>query len=79
MIAARQVRAGRALPGWSQKILAEKANVSIKAITRYETGEADPRVSTLAAIERVLIGAGIEFIPSGSGKGEGVRMVRDKD
>ena len=79
MITARQVRAGRALLGWSQKMLADKADVSIKAITRYETGEADPRVSTLAAIERVLSKAGIEFIPAANGKGEGVRIANAKD
>ena len=78
MITARQVRAGRALVGWSQKTLSAKASVSIKAITRYETGEADPRVSTLAALERVLIKAGVEFIPADDRRGEGVRMMNAK-
>lgn len=64
--------------GWSQKTLSAKASVSIKAITRYETGEADPRVSTVAAIERVLVKAGVEFIPADDRKGDGVRMASVK-
>jgi predicted transcriptional regulator len=77
MITARQIRAARALLGWSQQQLADKAIVSLNAVTRIERGKVDSRLSTLKAIEKALIKAGIEFIPAGE-KGEGVRLVSPK-
>lgn len=77
MITPRQIRAARALLGWSQQELADKAIVSVNALARLESGKVDPRASTLEAIETTLARAGIEFIPSGS-KGEGVRLVSPK-
>jgi len=46
MITARQIRAARALLGWSQQNLADKAVVSLNAVTRPERGEVDPRFSS---------------------------------
>jgi hypothetical protein len=40
------------------------------------TGEVDPRVSTLAAVEKALTKAGIEFIPADERRGDGVRLAR---
>ena len=37
-------------------------------------GVVDSRLSTLAAVEKALSRAGVEFIPAGD-KGEGVRLV----
>ena len=67
-------RAARALLGWSQQDLADKAIVSLNALTRLERGEVDPRWSTLQAVHKALTEAGVEFL-SGGGKGEGVRLV----
>jgi len=39
MITPRQIRAARALLGWSQQKLADKAIVSLNAVTRLERGE----------------------------------------
>ena len=78
MITARQIKAARALLGWSQQKLADKAIVSLNAITRLEGGHVDPRVSTVAAIEKALVKAGVEFL-SGGGKGEGVRLISSKE
>jgi len=75
MLTPRQIRAARALLGWSQQQLADKAIVSLNAVTRLEKGQVDPRVSTLAAIEKALVKAGIEFLHVGE-KGEGVRLRR---
>jgi ribosome-binding protein aMBF1 (putative translation factor) len=75
MITERQIRAARALLGWSQQQLADKAIVSINAVTRLERGEVDPRMSTVVAVEKALQKAGIEFIPAGE-KGEGVRLSK---
>jgi len=77
MISARQIRAARALLGWSQQDLADRAIVSLNAVTRIEQGSSDPRVSTMAAIEKALAKAGIEFLPRGD-KGEGVRLKSPK-
>lgn len=78
MISSRQIRAARALLGWSQQQLADKAIVSINALTRLERGEVDPRMSTVEAVETALTKAGIEFIAADGRKGEGVRMASAK-
>ena len=77
MITPRQIRAARALLGWSQQQLADKAIVSLNAVTRLEKQKVDSRVSTLTAIQRALTKAGIEFL-SANIKGEGVRMRNPK-
>jgi predicted transcriptional regulator len=73
MITARQIRAARALLGWSQQQLADKAIVSLNALARLEKGNVDSRMSTLQAVEKALAKAGIEFLSAGE-KGEGVRL-----
>jgi transcriptional regulator with XRE-family HTH domain len=74
MITARQIRAARALLGWSQQELADRAIISLNALNRLERGEVDPRVSTLMAVHKALADAGVEFLPIGE-KGEGVRLM----
>lgn len=77
MISARQIRAARALLGWSQQDLADKAVLSINAIKRLEGERGDPKVSTVLAVRRALEGAGVEFLAAGAdGRGEGVRLAR---
>jgi predicted transcriptional regulator len=79
MVSPRQIRAARALLGWSQQELADKAIVSLNALARLESGKVDSRVSTARAIELALIKAGIEFLPAGQ-KGVGVRLLHpDRD
>jgi transcriptional regulator with XRE-family HTH domain len=73
VISARQIRAARALLGWSQQQLADKAIVSLNAVARLEKGIVDSRVSTVQAVEAALSKAGIEFIARNE-KGEGVRL-----
>lgn len=75
IITARQVRAARALLGWSQQELADRAIVSANAVMRLERGKVDTRMSTLTAVHRALVRGGIEFIPADQ-KGEGVRLAR---
>jgi predicted transcriptional regulator len=74
MITPRQIKAARALLGWSQQELADKAIISLNALTRLERGQVDSRLSTLTAVQKALLKAGVEFIPTGD-KGEGVRLV----
>jgi predicted transcriptional regulator len=77
MITARQIRAARALLGWSQQQLADKAIVSLNALARLEKGIVDSRMSTLQAVEKALTRAGVEFLSAGE-KGEGVRLKSPK-
>ena len=65
MTTPRLIRAASALLGWSQQQLADKAIVSLNAVTRLEKAKVDPRLSTLAAIEKALTKAGIDFLPAG--------------
>ena len=51
--------------GWSVRELSREAQVGTATITRFEGGQATPIPATLAAIQRALEAAGIEFIPGG--------------
>ena len=74
-ITIRQVKAARALLGWSQEQLAKNANVSIPTIKRLESQEGvlGGRMDTAKKIESSLEKAGIEFIDENGG-GAGVRL-----
>jgi transcriptional regulator with XRE-family HTH domain len=74
MVTAAQIRAARALLGWSQLQLSDKAIVSVNAINRLERELVDSKMSTLSAVEKALQRAGVEFIPAAE-KGEGVRFA----
>ncbi len=74
MISPRQIRAARALLGWSQQDLADRAIVSVNAVARLERQLVDSRSSTLGSLESALSKAGIEFLMRGQ-KGEGVRFL----
>ena len=79
VISSAQCRAARALLGMTQGALAAAAGVSAIVIMRFEKGS-DPRASTVNAIERALINAGVILIDDGAaspaGKGLGVRLAR---
>ena len=78
MIAPRQIRAARALLGWTQQDLADKAILSLNAVKRIEAQQSDPRVSTLAAIRAALEAGGAVFLSAEHGHGSGVRMRTDE-
>lgn len=69
-----QVRAGRALLGWSQEELAREAGV---AITTVRDVEAEKRAETAAAGEviRALKNGDVEFVPGSPTGGPGVRLA----
>ena len=71
-----QIRAARALLGLKQAELAAMAGISVQAVKLLEAGKTDPRVSTLAAIERALTEAGVTFIDADGEGGVGVRLNR---
>lgn len=74
-VSIRQIKAGRALLGWSQDRLAAASGVSQPTIKRLEAegGELGGRAGTQTKICRALEKAGIEFT---NGKSPGVRLKR---
>lgn len=74
MITPRQIRAARAMLNVKQKELAAVAGVSLATLNNIERGVADPRSSTLAAIERALSAAGIHA--SDDGLSEEIQLLR---
>ncbi|WP_458441625.1 helix-turn-helix domain-containing protein [Methylorubrum extorquens] len=70
-----QLRAARALLGWSQDRLSEASGVSLPTIKRLEPGEGSlqTRVDTLNKLQAALEAAGVLFIAE-NGEGPGVRL-----
>jgi transcriptional regulator with XRE-family HTH domain len=69
-----QLRAARALIGWSQKDLAEAFGVSTMTIKRAEgSGKPPAPHETLAALRAILEAEGVVFIDRNGG-GLGVRL-----
>ena len=79
MITARQSRAARALLGWTQQELADKALVSLTALKRLES-EKGLRVyeSTEDQVRRVFEDAGITFLHSDKGEGVLIDVTKAK-
>ena len=68
-----QCRAARALLGWSQSDLEEKASVARKTLADFEGGKKKrPYARTLAAVQAALEAGGVKFI---NGDEPGVRLV----
>jgi transcriptional regulator with XRE-family HTH domain len=70
-----QCRAARALIDWSQQQLANASLVGNATIRNFESGRSNPQNSTLAALQRALEAAGVEFT---NGDQPGVRMRKDR-
>lgn len=70
-----QIRAARGLLNWTVQELAEKVGVHRNVISNIEAGRYAGDAETLAAIRRVLEGAGVEFT---NGRWPGVRLRPDK-
>ena len=62
MIDGRQVRAARAMLGWSREELLDASGISMSALLRMEGNMADSRSSTLNKVVKALSIAGIEFV-----------------
>lgn len=80
MITGAQVRAAKALIGWSGSDLAEKAGIGLSTIRRIEGCDGvleAASVKTIQAIQRALELGGVEFIGSPE-EGPGVRLKLKK-
>lgn len=62
MITITQIKAARALLGWTQSDLAKAAGLSLPAINNIERSLVSPRKETLCAIETALFNGGVSFI-----------------
>ena len=71
----RQIKAARALLGWSQSDLAKESGVSEPTVARLESleGKLGGREMTAEKIRTALEAAGIQFIDENGG-GAGVRL-----
>ena len=75
MITARQSRAARALLGWTQETLADKARVSLTALKRLESlSGLEVYESTRDEVRRAFEANGVVLLQSD--RGEGVMLVR---
>jgi predicted transcriptional regulator len=72
-VSIRQIKAARALLGWSQEDLATTADVSVPTVKRLEAvnGLLGGREKTRIKLRKALEGAGIEFT---NGDHPGVRL-----
>mgnify|MGYP003336373930 CR=1 FL=1 len=70
MITARQSRAARALLGWTQETLADKAQVSLTALKRLESESGlEVYESTRDQVRRALESAGVVLLSTEKGEG----------
>ena len=74
MLTPAQLRAARAIVGWSREDLAEKSGMSAQAIREFELGSSDPKMGTVQKWRRALEAAGVQFIDADDASGPGVRL-----
>ena len=76
MITPRQIRAARSLIGWKQSDLAAASGVSEISVKNIERGATDPRASTLGALQKAFLEAGVVFLDPGDTRdgGPGLRL-----
>ena len=70
MITPGQIRAGRALIGWSARELAEQAEVSLNTVQRLELGRVPVKAASVETIEKIigaLRRAGVVLLDDGRG------------
>jgi transcriptional regulator with XRE-family HTH domain len=79
MVSVRQVKAARAMLGWSQDELATRSAISYPTVARLEAedGELGGRSDTADKIQRALELAGVIFVAE-NGDGPGVRLRKGK-
>ena len=78
MIDDKQMKAARALLGWKQQELADKAGLSFATIQRMESlGTGRSLANNVTAVQKVLEAGGVQFIPENGG-GAGVRLAKPK-
>ena len=67
MITPAQCRAARALLKWNQQDLADRSEVAVSTIKKFETGTTAPHNSTLKLLRQTFEAHDVEFIDEGRG------------
>ena len=79
MLTGAQIRAGRAILGWSAKELAARSGLSYATIQRAESSDAMPSMSAprLAGLKATMEAGGLVFMDAGDMRpgGPGVRSA----
>jgi DNA-binding XRE family transcriptional regulator len=73
-----QLRAARALVGWSRERLAEQTGISNRTIEKFEVGQADLKLQVAAKLRRSLEKAGVVFMDATRDHGPGVVLKDGK-
>jgi transcriptional regulator with XRE-family HTH domain len=76
MLTPSQLRAARALVGWSREDLAKKSGVGAPTVKDFELNGSDPRQGTVHKWQRALEAAGVLFIEEDAKSDEGGPGVR---
>lgn len=76
MITGPQIRAARAMLGWSQKELADQAGLGFATIQRAERqpGTIVGMIETATKLQSAFEAAGVIFLDAEEGAGPGVRL-----
>jgi transcriptional regulator with XRE-family HTH domain len=69
-----QLRAARALLGWSREDLAESSGTGAETVKNFEFRGSDPKLGTVQKWRRALEAAGVKFIEGDDQDGPGVRL-----
>jgi DNA-binding XRE family transcriptional regulator len=70
----RQLRAARALLGWSRAMLADKSGVPVRTIENFEAEKVTPLLTTAGKLRLTLERAGVIFQDADREAGPGVRL-----
>jgi len=78
MLTPAQIRAARAMVGWSREDLAKTSGVSAPALRDFEktAGGSDPKQGTVHKWQRALEAAGVVFVDEDDACGAGVRWKK---
>lgn len=79
MVNGPQIRAARALLGWDQHTLADRAKIAANTLSSFEDGSRTPRERVRHAIVEALRNAGIEFIETGTSIGVALTLAPPGD
>jgi DNA-binding XRE family transcriptional regulator len=58
---AARVRAGRAVPGWTQTALCKKTSITQRAVHGIEAGAVQSRIATVVRVDKTFNEAGLKF------------------
>jgi transcriptional regulator with XRE-family HTH domain len=71
-----QLRAARALLGWSREDLADKSGVGANTTKDFEINDSNPKLRTVQMWMRTLEQAGVTFLDETDTDGPGVRLKK---